>query len=296
MKLVILFALLVAASLAAGEMLVRSLPNPYKLKHQWMQRHGNAAEILVMGHSQTYYGILPQMLPHAFSLANYSQTFKYDLLLLKQYREKAANLKKVVVPVSYTSFFDPQLDKGPEWYYVINYRLYMDMEEYPWWSKFGFELAHPSVYSGKLRSFFIGGENVMCDSLGHGLNFCDALRNPDLEASAKEAVARHTAKDWSAVEQNRADFNALLSWCMAEGIEPVVVLVPLSKAYRSMIDARQQAEMYRILNEVAAKHGLQYHDYMGDSRFVDEDFYDADHLSCDRGATKFTKILKEDCF
>ena len=53
------------------------------------------------------------MLPYAFSRANYAQTFKYDLLLLKQYREKAANLKKVVVPVSYTSFFDPQLDKGP---------------------------------------------------------------------------------------------------------------------------------------------------------------------------------------
>ena len=38
---------------------------------------------------------------------------------------------------------------------------------------------------------------------------------------------------------------------------------------------------------------VEYYDYSTDERFIDEDFYDASHLT-DIGANKFSKIVKEE--
>ena len=292
--LVILFGLIIVATLALGEAAIRCAQNPYKYKHEWMQQHAAEVETLIMGSSLGYYDIEPAMIENSFCLADNSQTFKYDLLQLKQYRPMAQNLKRVMIMVGYCSFFDAVLDVGPEWYYAINYKLYMGINEHSWLSKFGCELWHPSVYSGKLRSLLLGGEDLMCDSLGHGRNFSHDRRLDDIVASSETAIARHTAANWDAVAQNTADFEALIKWCIDEKIEPMIVLPPVCKAYRDRVDARQLSEMYRILNATTAKFGITYHDYYADPRFTDEDFYDADHLTNDLGAAKFTRLMTND--
>jgi hypothetical protein len=55
----------------------------------------------------------------------------------------------------------------------------------------------------------------------------------------------------------------------------------------------QQKENFQLIEDLKSKYGVEYYNYEKDSRFVSDDFYDADHLS-DVGATKFTKILNED--
>ena len=69
-----LFLLPIAILAVAGEAYVRSLPNSYRLKGEWMRQNADSVEVLILGNSHAYYGIRPQdMQGVAFNLSNVSQ-------------------------------------------------------------------------------------------------------------------------------------------------------------------------------------------------------------------------------
>lgn len=51
--------------------------------------------------------------------------------------------------------------------------------------------------------------------------------------------------------------------------------------------------MYQIIDSMRQRYNLTYKDYLKDTRFTAEDFWDSDHLS-DIGAEKFTRLLQTD--
>jgi hypothetical protein len=51
--------------------------------------------------------------------------------------------------------------------------------------------------------------------------------------------------------------------------------------------------MHSTIDSLKQQYHIEYYDYLKDTRFVADDFWDGDHLS-DVGAEKFTKILKGD--
>ena len=51
--------------------------------------------------------------------------------------------------------------------------------------------------------------------------------------------------------------------------------------------------MNELTHKFQQEYNLPYFDYLKDTRFVADDFYDSDHLS-DVGAIKFTKFLDKD--
>ena len=150
-----LFALIVGCLLGAGEWAVRRyVPNPYRTKAERME-HGPMPRSIVLGNSHSYYGVRPDMLPApAVSLANVSQPLAYDLELLRHYEAlgRLDSLRFIVAQVSFTSLFDKDFEDTPEWYRCINYKLYMGLDRHPALSRYGFELARPSVYGAKLKS------------------------------------------------------------------------------------------------------------------------------------------------
>ena len=49
----------------------------------------------------------------------------------------------------------------------------------------------------------------------------------------------------------------------------------------------------KALQEASKYDCIEYHDYSGDTRFDDDDFFDVDHLNS-TGAAKFSKIIRQD--
>ena len=105
--LVFLFFLLTAVMLAAGEYAVRRIPNPYSVKREAISRFGKDTETVVLGSSHTYYGVVADSLDRTLNLANVSQTFEYDYRILNRYIDSLPRLKRVIIPISFFSFFDP---------------------------------------------------------------------------------------------------------------------------------------------------------------------------------------------
>jgi lysophospholipase L1-like esterase len=79
----------------------------------------------------------------------------------------------------------------------------------------------------------------------------------------------------------------------ARSVLVLLVTTPTYHTYYDNLDAGQLGEMYSIIDSLKQQYHLEYYDYLKDTRFVADDFWDGDHLS-DLGAAKFTKILNED--
>lgn len=59
---IILFILPIIVFMGMAELYVRSLPNIYKYKNDWMEQHAEEVETLILGSSHTMFGVNPKYL------------------------------------------------------------------------------------------------------------------------------------------------------------------------------------------------------------------------------------------
>jgi len=296
-----LFLLPVFVTLVLVELALRSVPNPYKYKYEWMQKNAEYVETLVLGSSHTIYGIRPEFLDgKAFSLANVSQGTTHDLYYLKYWSDRYKNLKTVIVPISLFTLFSHGLEFGSESYRCRYYKIYMDCDLYSNWSFYNFELSDYRTAKGKLGTFFY---NLFVKEIGTG---CDEygwseayrLSGKNIKAwddgsEADAAVKRHTAKTWKYIEDNYSRLKEMAEFCKKHNTQLILITTPCWHSYYDKLDSKQLAKMYELIHKLKREYAIPYYDYLKDSRFAADDFYDSNHLS-EIGAEKFTKILNKD--
>ena len=289
-----LFGAIVVCTLLLGEYVISSSYNSYKYKHQWMLDNAEKVEVLILGSSHSYYGVYPgDFCNNSFNLANISQNFEYDYLLLRNYEKGLTNLHTVILPVSYCSLFDARFEDCDEWWYAINYKKYMGIDVHSDISKYNFELSKMSVYSGRLLNVVSGKGLPACDSLGFGLGYTLAKRLPTWREDAHSAVERHTACNWDALDGNVASLRMILTLCRENSWRPILVTLPASQYYYNSLDSAQMQKMCEVVELMKVEFpDVEYFDFLKNENFVDDDFYDSDHLS-DVGARKFSKMLKD---
>ena len=289
---VLLFALPLLLIAGSAEWLVCTrVQNPYRYKHEFLSAHSAEIDTLILGSSHTYYGIVPSEIGrHTFNAANVSQNCEYDLAILQNY--DFPNLKCVILPVSYFTFFDPPLEEGDEWNFAVNYKIYMGIDKHPDLSKYNFEIFRFDIFKQKTKTIF-HPKPLSCDSLGHGLEYTLENRDPEWEKTGETAATRHTADDFGNVGVQMHYASELIGYCRQKGISVTLITTPAWVTYRSRLDPDQFRRFRLLADRLAQLADTQWHDYMSDTRFTADDFYDADHLNTD-GAVKFSRILKED--
>lgn len=276
---------------------LRQVPNPYKYKYEWMQKNAEDVEILIFGSSHTFYGIRPEYFDEkAFSLANVSQGLKQDLFLLKYWADRYKNLKTVICPISFSSWFGRGLEHGSESYRCRYYKIYMDCDLYPDMSLYNLELSDIRTALGKFLKIFSRNSDLGYDEYGWGKTYQLSKKNKgtwDDGSEAEQAVIRHTAKSWDYIDQNYALMKEMADFCKSHGIQLVLITTPCWHSYYENLNKEQLSKMYELTHNFQQEYHLRYLDYLKDPRFDADDFYDSNHLS-DVGAIKFTKILDKD--
>lgn len=286
-----IFTVFIVVTLVACEILVRSkVPNPYKYKHERLAANSDDISTLILGSSHGYYGIRPKELgDSSFNLANVSQIFRYDYLLLTHYPFE--NLRTVILPLSYSSFTEKDFSKTQDWTYAVNYKIYMDINVHSDLSRYNFEISRPSLFTQKLRSI-IEDKPPSYDSEGFGLDFSYDGKSNDWEASGPKAAKRHTGKDLTAVKDNINYLSKIAEYCRHRHIKLVLVLMPAWKTYRENMVPSQYKMVNHLADSLSKVYGFKYLNMIDDPRFTAEDYYDGDHFT-QEGATKFSKLLKE---
>ncbi len=296
-KYIILFILPIVVIALPLEYMMRQVPNPYKYKYEWMELNARDVETVVLGSSHAFYGVRPEFLDgKAFNMANVSQDIAHDLYLLKYWGKDYSALKRVILPISYFTLF-ANLKDGAEEYRCRYYKMYMDSDDYPSISFDNIELGNMKTARRKIKKMLKHDDNPGYDEYGWGnvyvLSQKDSVSWND-GSEAATAVARHDADNWgNYADDNCAMLRDMALYCKQRDVRFILVTTPCWHSYTSALDKEQLKQMYQLICSLKKDFGVEYFDYLDDGRFVEEDFFDSNHLS-DVGAAKFTRILNKD--
>lgn len=300
LKILVLFTLPLLLALVAGELVVRNYPNSYSYKDSYMQSHATEVETVIFGNSHTYYSINPKYLhTKAYNLANVSQTLEYDFKQLEKYfTSDSVNLKNVVVQLDFGNLFDYPLKQSPwDWQRVIYYRIYMGLDKNEHDFDNRFELSCMASFNKKLtpalQYLFTGKYKLDCDSLGFGITITPAYNQEKMKKALDEAMHRFETIDYSQWEYNAEFLYRIADFCQSRGIRMILIATPLWHEFAKHKSQDGNKELLQVAKTCVDRYGALYHDYSTDSRIVDEDFVDAEHMS-PLGAKHFSAILTED--
>ena len=296
-KQLLLFLLPFPIIAAILEYEIRQIPNPYKYKYEWMQNNAADVETLVFGSSHTFFGVKPEYLQgKAFNMANVSQGREQDWFLLNYWADNYKHLQTVILPISFFSWFGQGLEYGSESYRCRYYKIYMDCDLYSDFSIYNLELFNWDTAHIKLKKLFDSEDEQDFDEYGWGNAY--KLTSKDLKSwengtEAEAAVKRHTVKSWDYIDKNIVLMKHIAEFCKSHNIQLVLITTPCWSSYYDNLDKKQLDRMYELTHKFQQEYQLPYFDYLKDSRFDADDFYDSNHLS-DLGAVKFSKILNAD--
>lgn len=278
----------------------RQMPNPYRLKYTYLKQHAADVEALILGSSHTYFGIDPAALAvPAFNAANVSQDFRYDFYIFDKYRDLLTNLKYLILPVSYFSLWS-DMEKGQEDWRIRKYQIYMGEHRYPIYN-FRYNFEFTQIGNKELLLYYLRRKTEGdCTPLGMGTSYAKKDRKENWKSTGETAAGRHTVwggKVDSEIRARRLENNihyitSIIGGCRERNIKVLIVTMPAYRSYCENLNMDQLNQMYAVINKVVLSTGCSYLDLLKDSRFEDDDFFDADHLN-ECGARKASAILND---
>jgi len=277
------------------EILVGKIPTNYSQKYTYMEENSPGIEVLVLGNSETLYGINPDYISYkTFNLAEVSQTLDIDYLLLEKYINEMFSLKAIVIPVTYTSFFEI-LGYGDETWRIRNYKRYFHIN--PLSDKKKLIKSLSISYSNDIVMFgeyYLKRKDVVnCTPSGFAFDYKAEYSLTDMENNAKKTAERHFVKNREIETICKSYLSRIVNLADKRNIKVFLITPPTHTYYRKYIDTKQLEEMYGIIQTLVSEYNnIVYTDFSDDSDFLGSDFYDSNHLN-DKGSEKLSK--KVDC-
>ena len=247
-----LFILPMLIIAAVFEFVAESIPNSYTCKRDYIEQHGAQMRTLILGSSNAYDGLNPSVMPHAFNLANSSQTLEDDYRLLAKYIDSMDSLQTVIVGLGYHSLGATTEDNRRTYY-----TIYMDL--YPRWSisKYSFEICNPEMLVKKIIKYAVSRDVTRCDSLGQRVGHTKEAAlsgaewwNKDVDAlvdNDKFDIINHKLEISKTVTENIEWLTLIVDLCSAHNVQPVIVQMPVMKEYKRQLPEEQVALMDDVL-------------------------------------------------
>lgn len=297
------YFLLPAALIAVvAEYSLRKVPNDYAYKNRWLTQNSHEVEILTLGSSSVMYDLNPEYFhKKGFNAAHLSQSLKYDHMIFDKFFDGMPLLEYVIMGVDYWSPFG-SLEDSPEWWRVKYYNIHYGSKYHRWESKYNYELFFHNIgtfrraANGFLTLLGLKNESYRTvNDLGYGINYTLANRSAEWD-NGKEEALRHNKMifrtiDANNISQNKKYMEMIILKSAERNVKVILVNLPLYKSYvhnQNKVLLNQQKEFCKNL---AAKFGkVFYYDFSEDPRFVEDDFYDANHLN-EVGAKKMSLVL-----
>lgn len=264
----------------SAELLLRGIPNDYKLKREFLDRNSNNIQMLFLGSSHAYRGINPVFFHlNSFNAGYISQTLDYDFDILKKYDGSWSNLEIVVIPISYFSLFVKLSDSTESWR-VKNYNIYYKMATSKKISDYFeilsniFRVNYRRIYS----YYFQGKSNITGSKLGWGKIKSGKKRN--LIRTGKKAAKRHTVDTRKFFKENINLINSFLLFVKKRNLKLLFYTPPAFHTYVENLNTDQLNITTKFISDIANKHNNCYYiNFLQDKAFTDLHFGNADHLN-----------------
>lgn len=296
LKLISLFIVPILVFFACLEYVLRKIPNDIKYKTEYMEKHGDSIEVLILGSSHSLSFLRPALFhENTFNAANLNQTLKFDYFILNKYRQSMSNLKYVILPISYATYF-VDLESSKDKWRIKDYKMYMG---YRGGNPLAYRLevtngSTPAQLDAAINYITKGQDQLNCSGKGFGLKFS---RDPqtNMQLTGKMVALRHTsACDYKYADENIEYLKQILDICREGNISVVLYTAPAYHTYREKLNEGYLKRSYAITDSIVRLYpNVRYKNYFEDNRFKKDMYRDVDHLN-ETGAGFFTKILIED--
>ncbi len=285
-KTLFLFGLPILIVGILTEFLLRSIPNDYSYKNQYITNHAKNIKVLFLGSSHTLYGINPAFISeNSFNAANRGQSLNFDFEIFKKFNPNFDSLKYLFIAVDYFSLYY-RIDTGSGSWRVKNYNIYYDIKT---GSNSIYNYSELMTYGikdnlSRLYKYYVKGKSDLnCNQYGWGFDH-NSKNQQDLELTSKEAIKRHAlGGKWcykECFEENLQTLKTFINIAQKRNIKVVLFTCP---AYKSYVDHMEPMQLANLLNAthllVNSYPNVFYLNYLDDSDFVKNDFYDANHLN-----------------
>lgn len=276
-------------------LLNKPLQNTYTAKKYYLNLKKESITTLILGNSHELNAINPAFLStEAFNLANASQTLYYDSALLQNYLPQLPKLKTVIIGISYFSFFYELSDISEHWRQQFYYQTY-DIK--PLSLKF-FELNNYSKLSlyGFSKTFNLlkqKGISQDCQNLlPNGFLYKSTNETINDSLGKKRVELHHKQRFISQTQKIKNRVLHLVQFLKSKNIKVVFVTTPCHSSYYKFCDEKNLIDQQKFIQQLCQQYNFKYLNFFKDTRFVLEDFANADHLNF-KGATKFSTILND---
>ena len=288
----LLFSIPVLVFLVAMELVLRSIPNDYSYKKNYLDQHSNEIETLFLGSSHAFYAINPEFIQsNSFNASHIAQSIDYDILILKKYANQTNKLKFIVVPIDYFTLYN-RLETGVECWRIKNYNIYYGL------NKSNTIDENSEILNGKwsentqrLYKFLRKNKSeISCNTLGWGTNN-KSKSTKDFVVTGKAAAKRHAQKSKSFFNENGTIVNEIIALAKVKNAKVIFYTSPAYKTYTSLLNKKQlQTTIQTIQSIQKSNANVYYYNFLNDTSFTAKDFFDADHLN-EIGAEKFSKKI-----
>lgn len=282
------------------------LNSVYYLKRVGLEQQVDQVEVLVMGSSNTAYGVAPEVFSHqGYNLAFMGSGMFSDVGLVEKYSEKLPQLKLVVLTANYFTMGLDYSTFSQSWrQFFLRQNFNISVAPTTGFSyDLGFWLqprnfSRIALYGDQALSKTLRGHFKPVDIITTPSGWFDGGNASGGEATRKLGMAgarAHNAGDVKNYKRNISLWEPLIEGLQRKNIDAVIVLLPTDVSYHGHLDKVKVELMNQSLKTFANRHNIKFVDYSEDSRFSLSDFTVVmpDHLNA-LGAKKFSKILDED--
>lgn len=250
-----------------------------------------------------------------FNFGSVSQTYQYDLALLKEYGAYLNEGCILFIPVSYFSFNNETVNEteaqalSVKYYHCLSpknvpdYDLYTDIvtTRLPILSAGEDLLKLLPAFSPSLK-VFAAEENPEISETGEAAP--DNPETPEMDEAAIAQFAERAAmrydrhfnnKETLFLPEREEQLLSLIDYCKEHELTPVLITTPFSSYYNAPISEAFFDQFYSTVNRISSDTGVSYYDYSHDARFSENLTYfsDSDHLNAE-GAAYFMEIIMEE--
>lgn len=290
---------------AAAVFVIYALNKPYKkidagkymdvIKFDVLRNSDESIQIANVGSSHGAYNFLYDDISEkeysCFNFANASQSYDYDLAVLKEFQGHLQEGGVLFIPISYFSFNSEVINSEEAEALSVRYYHCLSPENIPDYDLYVDIITHklPILSAGEDILELLPDLNIVLTA--HAAD--NGTDEGKIAKQAQERYSRHFDNKEEYFMPERIDeLYEIIDFCKERNITPVLITTPFTKNYIDLVPQDFLEEFYATIHQIANDTNISYYDYSHDSRFYDnlEPFSDSDHLTED-GALYFTDIL-----
>ncbi len=232
-----------------------------------------------------------------YNFGNASQTYTYDLALLKEYGKYLDQDCILFIPVSYFSFNNETVNETEAQALSIKYYHCLSPQNIP-----DYDL-YTDIVTTRLP-ILSAGEDIL--KLFPDLNLTLKVQAAEDDGSgvnveefadrARQRYERHFAgKEEYFLPERIEELYEIIDYCRGHEIIPVLITTPFSQYYNDLVSEEFLQEFQDTVHRIASDTNVSYYDYSHDERFQSnlQYFSDSDHLN-EEGRKYFMEILAEE--